>query len=508
VAVRDLDTKHTELISARYDPATGRPKLDAAGREEAVPANSEGVGAVYPGGALRPPFPGPSFAGATISADGSTVAWLGQNVGEQAAALANDRARAASYTEPLWRRIADGPYAPTRRVTGGSDPFAPGCIAELGLAEPPTLADPCQGPFDTNPPKGGGQGGTWLGANGDYLPRLSADGNTVAFIAGAREIAGGEEFRAAEASDDLYVSDMRSGLTRVAALRRLTELAGGNANDTARVAPIYDLDVSPDGDQIAFTSQRTVFPLGSPAYVSPPAAEVGVVELFDVDLANNTLTRVTHGFGGEGDPSQAANGPAGLSASPSFAGGGNSIAFASDADNLVFGDGNAASDVFLVHRRTFSSQTAAQEISPAPPNPTLNPSWQIGLSARSRRDGSVLLYVRLPGAGNLRAGAAARVLERRSRRPRGRRGRATVAVKTVASAQRLAPAPGLIVVTLRLGGHYAPLARRAGGLSAKASVLFAAPAHRVLRQSIAVHFLRTLRAHRARHHARKGGRRR
>ncbi len=70
--------------------------------------------------------------------------------------------------------------------------------------------------------------GIWTGGAGeDYLPRLSAEGWTVAFISNAREIAQGEEFRTGESSSDLYVVDMHSGLTRVQALRRLTELAGG-----------------------------------------------------------------------------------------------------------------------------------------------------------------------------------------------------------------------------------------------------------------------------------------
>ncbi len=186
-----------------------------------------------------------------------------------------------------------------------------------------------------------------LGTNEDFVPQLSADGRTVAFLATAREVASGEELNIAEASDDLYVANMQDGLTRVQSLRRLSELAGGSFSDPARTAPIVDLSVSPDGTQVAFTTVRTVFPLGTPSYVSAPAAVAGITELYDADFSDDTLTRVTKGF--EGEPSEAASGT-GLTYSPSFSSDGNLLAFSSEADNLVYGDGNQADDAFVVSR--------------------------------------------------------------------------------------------------------------------------------------------------------------
>ena len=49
---------------------------------------------------------------------------------------------------------------------------------------------------------------------------------------------------------------------------------------------------------MAFSTRRTIFPLGVPAYVSAPAAEPGMAELYDADLADDTLSRVTQGFEG------------------------------------------------------------------------------------------------------------------------------------------------------------------------------------------------------------------
>src|ERR1700678_3077572 len=87
--------------------------------------------------------------GASISADGSTVAWMGTNISKQARTFTGETA--AKNAEPLWRRIADG-LTPTRRVTGGSEPENPLCLASGETKLPtPATAGPCQGPFATEP---------------------------------------------------------------------------------------------------------------------------------------------------------------------------------------------------------------------------------------------------------------------------------------------------------------------------------------------------------------------
>jgi hypothetical protein len=513
IAARYLDTKTTLLVTARYDPATGGPQLNEAGQPEPTPLSAEGgYGAVFPSGAHIPPFPSP-YEGASLSADGSTVAWMGQQIKEQAPVMrGGDLADQPQYTEPLWRRIGEGESAPTRRVTGGSDPVSPACAAsgELQLSSPPTLSDPCQGPFDTSPPRAGGEfDGVWVGGTGfDYLPRLSADGNVVALLATAREIASGEELNAAEASDDLYVVDMRDALTRVAATRRLTELGGGSSINVARTAPIVDLGVSPDGSQVALSTDRTIFPLGSPTYVSTPAAAARAVELYDVDLEDNTLTRVTQGFAGQ--PSEATEGLQSFTGSPSFAADGNLLAFSSNSDNLVYGDGNRNSDAFLIPRVQFASHPTVSEISAAPPNPPLEPSWTLAATALTRRDGTVLLEVLVPGAGTLRAGAQSAVRVRAAasgagrRRGRGRRAShvsTTVATRTVAAALERPSAAAPVPVTLRLARSYSSLASARGGLSATVGLSFSAVGHVTLHETLDVTFARQ--APRARRSARR-----
>ena len=55
------------------------------------------------------------------------------------------------YTEPLWRRIAPGSQTPTERVTGGSDPDNPACVAsgESGPRRAKARSNVILSPFET-----------------------------------------------------------------------------------------------------------------------------------------------------------------------------------------------------------------------------------------------------------------------------------------------------------------------------------------------------------------------
>jgi Tol biopolymer transport system component len=542
VAVRNLQTKATTLVSVRYDPATGAPAVGPEGREEPV-SGVEGTttyGAVFadaqPPRMLAPtPYALTPPVGASISADGSTVAWMGRDVGEQVPTLAGEEPR-PHYAEPLWRRIAEGPQALTRRVTGGAQPSAPACIAsgESVLSAPQSPSDPCEGPFQTEP-LSGIEGDPLV----DTVPMLSGDGQTVAFLATAAPFAEGSFGIGAESRpSDLYVSNMETGLSRTLALRPLTEIAGADTENPASDASIVDFAISPDGSQVAFCTQRTIFPLGAPAYVSAPAASVGLAELFDADLSDETITRVTRGF--EGGQPEHPHKPvaAGVvpytqfdgSLSPSFSADGVTLAFSSTASNLVYGDGNTpsvesvgfdGSDAFAVSRLLFGSDPAPQEVSSAPPNPGIGPAWRLSVTASSRKDGTVALYASVPGAGVLRANASAGVLLRSARSARLRRrsgaarhrvggaarhraGRAAPSSKrrpprgsrlalmramTVAAGGADPGSAGVTELVLRLRPAYGGLASARGGLPAMVSVTFTDGNAKVLRALVPVTFL-------------------
>lgn len=452
IVVRNLDTGCTSLVSAAIGP-------DGAMTDEPVPG-----GAVIQKPAL------PLLVGAAISADGTTVAWLGAHLSAQAPMAAPERERIEAldtngtmpYDEPLWRRIADGPGAPIRRIVGGEAPFS-----DL---------------FDKNQNLNAAEG--WLGvARVDGVPQLSADGQTVALVGNPTE------------STNVFLVDMAPGLARAAAITQLTREVTVNPSDPGEgvnrepFVPlnghIFDLAVSADGRRIAFATARQRFPLAPPNLIGTGPAQVGLAELYVIDLEAETLERVTHGIGGEDEASlgaaQTAEEGAGAT-SPSFAAGGSLVAFASTAGNLVEGDGNEASDVFLDEIREAPRGVGASAIGAAPGRGT-GGRGRLRLTAISMPDGSVRLLAAVPAAGRLRA-------------------KATGAPKPGARARRLArrraqaPAAGIVRMTLRLPRRLRPRAHGAEGLWAKAAVTFRAPGRaKPLRGKVQVHF----HVHRAKH---------
>lgn len=535
VAVRYLAAEKTVLVSGALDPSTGQTT------ESPVPA-AGGLGAVFAGIATKVAFgstpangawAGSPPPGASISADGSTVAWLGANVAEQARMLPGE-SPPPLYTEPLWRRIAPGSQTSTERVTGGSDPSNPACAASGETRLPPRVqqsaSDPCQGPFQAEMEGGsGGESlGIWTEANSgeaDFVPRLSGDGTKVAFVASAQPTGFGLGFGGEFGEPaDLYLASMQPGLTRDRALTPLTHVGGANE---AADSPISDFEISADGQQVAFTTRRTQFVLGSPAFVSAPAAVPGESELFDVDLADDTLTRASEGF--EGGPSEQAHGtvlqcgessedpycqPITIGAqSPSLSADGRLLAFSSTAANLVFGDGNSSrepsgrpegahdgSDAYLVERKVFAAVPTPQTISPVSP---VSPAalWRLGVTALSRADGTVVLYAQVPGAGALRAGAQGSLVVRVASHGRSRR---SVQTRTVATRAAAPKGAGLTTLTLKLARRYQPRALARGGLSAAVTVTFSAAHHATLRKKVAVTFARKHR--RAGHKAKRARR--
>lgn len=229
VAVRNIPTAETILVSGEYEPLSG----ETTDRPVVGEVGGGPVGAAYPGqGSFRPvPANGAwqhGQPGASISADGSTVAWMGEDISEQAQMLPGE-SPSPLYTEPLWRRIAPGSQTHTERVTGGSDPGNPLCSASGEVKSAPG----CEGPFNVllQPFETAKTPGIWSEAGsgdgqGDPVPRLSANGEQVAFISTALPVAIGAGFGTEQAGEpaDLYVVDMRAGLTRDQAITPLTRI--------------------------------------------------------------------------------------------------------------------------------------------------------------------------------------------------------------------------------------------------------------------------------------------
>jgi Tol biopolymer transport system component len=448
VALRDLDTERTTLVSAERDPETGA----MTGRPVAAGALIEAPGL-------------PLLRGAALSADGTTVAWLGAHLpaqvplqpGEAQTIAELDKVDFRPYDEPLWRRIGDGPAAPTRRVVGGdgaNDPFP----------------DLTQKTTDINEAEG------WLGTKNfvSGVPRLSTDGRTVALIGNPTE------------ATNVFVVDMSAGLSRKQAVRQLTRevpiaaAEGPSGINSLKNIPldghVFDLGISADGRRIAFATARQRFPLAPPNLIGSAPSSLGQVELYAIDLDDESIQRVTHGIGGFGEPSLGPSGfvtqGAGASA-PSF--GGGLISFVSTASNLTAGDGNDAGDVFTVEDREAPRVAAASSISAAPGGRRHRVGWRLKLSAFSLPDGAVRLVAVVPARGGLHAGVSTEL----GVSPHSRR---------LDAARARARRSGPVAIELRLPPALRHLARSREGVYATAAVKFHSHGRPTLRGRVQVRF--------------------
>ncbi len=158
------------------------------------------------------------------------------------------------------------------------------------------------------------------GAQGNstsYNPSISADGRYVAFYSNASNLVAGDT----NGATDVFVRDTVAGTTT----RISVDGAGAQANSGSSAASI-----SADGRYVAFSSDATNLVVGDTN---------GNSDVFVRDTVVGTTTRLSvDGTGVQGN---------GYSSNPSISADGRYVAFSSNATNLVVGDTNGASDVFV-----------------------------------------------------------------------------------------------------------------------------------------------------------------
>jgi Tol biopolymer transport system component len=148
-------------------------------------------------------------------------------------------------------------------------------------------------------------------------PALSADGRFVAYTSSANNLAPGDT----NAADDIFVYDQQTGATT-----RISNAPGGlPANGFSDLAAL-----SADGRYVLFKSTANNL---------VPGDTNGAWDIFLHDRQAGTTARVSVGPGGAQANSD--------SNFPALSGAGRYAAFQSSASNLVAGDTNAASDVFV-----------------------------------------------------------------------------------------------------------------------------------------------------------------
>ena len=161
-------------------------------------------------------------------------------------------------------------------------------------------------------------------ANGSSTgPAVSGDGHLVAFASGASNLVPGDS----NGVSDIFVNDRVTGeTTRVSVAADGTQ---GNANSIGTAA------ISADGRFVAFTSDASNL-------VPQPAS---LRHIYVKELVTGAIERVS--VDSAGNPAQGF-----VASSPSISGDGRFVAFASGASNLVPGDTNGHTDVFVHDRQT------------------------------------------------------------------------------------------------------------------------------------------------------------
>jgi Tol biopolymer transport system component len=410
------------------DIAARRTVLMSAARTDGSPA----------GGAVGP---------TALSADGSTVVWVGTNAAAQTRLLNGERTDDI-YRYYLWRKV-DG--TTTRRITGQADPDDPACDPSFEIQYIPTLTGPCYGPLTSQEED--------LSNISTAVPAVSRDGNRVAFLtsAGLRPTA------INMTGLDVFLTDMSPGVTRKAGTVELTrDPFGGDLRSSGAVQGVA---MSGDGQHLAIATTRTRFVLPSYAQVGTVRSTPDTTELYVVDLDLKTIDRVVRSAGG-GDT----NGDAGVA--PTLSEDGSLVAFTSSASNLFYGDANARTDAFVAAKvvpRTPSSDPPPDANQPTPTfdfgdDGDDDPELDLELTRR-KKDGGLTATLVAPAAGTVKAAAST------SSSSRAATAAATKKV-TLASASRTVTKKGKVTLTLAPGSKAKSLLKRSKRIALTVRVVF------------------------------------
>ncbi len=163
------------------------------------------------------------------------------------------------------------------------------------------------------------------GAQGNqysYYPFISADGRYVAFESRATNLVPGDT----NISYDVFVHDRQTGVTE-----RVSVSSGGTQGKNNSQHPA----ISADGRYVAFMSYASNL---------VPGDTNGTYDVFVRDQQTGVTERVSVSSDGTQGNS--------ISYAPSISGDGRYVALSSYASNLVPGDTNGTSDIFVRHRQT------------------------------------------------------------------------------------------------------------------------------------------------------------
>lgn len=190
-------------------------------------------------------------------------------------------------------------------------------------------------------------GASALPNGGSYDPALSSDGRYVAFSSFASNLSDDPVVTDANGVSDVFLQDRIAGEMLLVSSAR-----NGAQGNAASSQP----DVSDDGEFVAYQSAASNL-------ITEDTNEAS--DIFRFDVADGRTIRVSVANNGT-----QSNGESGVGG-PSMSADGNVVAFASDATNLVPGDTNGASDIFVrdiaagTTRRVSVSSSGAQANGPS-----------------------------------------------------------------------------------------------------------------------------------------------
>jgi Tol biopolymer transport system component len=399
----------------------------------------------YPSGDPVEDVTGPALGPATISADGTTVAWVSTNAEAQTRFLPGEKP-VANVPYYLWRRWQE-PDALTRRLTGMADPDDPVCQPGEEVTSSLTATGPCYGPLSEQESN--------LASVAGVSPGLSFDGYTVAFLAGAAMRPNVTKPSAL----DVFTTSMRPGISRKQGTRELTLAA--NSGNPGSTPSIESLAFSSDGSTIAFTTSRNDYVLPEPQPIGAFRPLPTANDLYVIHLDENTLERAVVNYEG-GDPGSS------IAVHPTLTADGSIVAFTSSASDLTFGDANQASDAFTATLQA----PAGVAVPPAGVNSVQSGfsllaggAPELGLHVERGKDGDLILLVETPGAGKLTAQARGTISTKVGRKTKKRK----VVLGHASSAAR---AEGTTTLTLKIASRYAKDLKRAKKLRASIAVDF------------------------------------
>ncbi len=174
---------------------------------------------------------------------------------------------------------------------------------------------------------------------------LSRDGRFVVFVSDATNLVAGDT----NASTDVFVRDLAADTTtRVSLAGDGLERSGQSGATPATSFEDFgqrEIDISGDGRFVVFTSRAPLVPGDTVLCTMAPETTPGnCADIYLRDRQANQTIRLSEAPGGG-----SADGPSGH---PRISSDGRWVAFDSAATNLVAGDTNGASDVFLLDRQT------------------------------------------------------------------------------------------------------------------------------------------------------------